>query len=356
MKITTSKQKRVLTTVCALSLVGAMSAGCVERPDPTLVTTVQEGLAEGRGIHQQITTRISDLLTSFEVVEAVDLLVNEPFSVPVPDVAQTTLQAQEGLYQEDANAPGTFNYIKSPGAVTVQFLNGVKAIFSTFRYNGAKNLVSYTLAVSSSGVTPQADKVSMTLTVERLNALGFLPGIESGGLRMTGDVTLDFLGAPATFKVNRGVGQYTEPALTASHGQGYRYYLVNRGTNEFYRIDRVLTYIPAPDVAGKWVGQLGTESYSDRLHRSDVNLVLQNGAASLSQATYIRGAGGIFFKGVRYASLTGGPYACDLDLPLDPGFGVEIKFTYIGDVLAEENVFPGPQFSCADAGIPDPTL
>ena len=275
--------------------------------------------------------------------------------MPVPDVAQATLQSLEGLYQEDSNAPGTFTFTASPGSVTVNFLNGIKVILSGFKYDVANNLVSHTMLVASSGITPVADKVSMTLTEERLNALGFLPGVESGGLRMIGDVTLAFRGAPVTFKINRGVGQYTEPALTVSHGQGFRYQLVNRATNELYRIDRVNTYVPADDVAGKWVALLRSEAYASQSIRAEVNLVLQNGAADLTQATYVRGSGNIFYNGRRFASLTGGPYACDLDVPLNSGFGTPISFTYI-DGVANEPVLPGAQFTCEHAGIADPTL
>ena len=337
--------------VCALSL----SAGCLPGPDKGLVPDVQLFLADGRATHKQITDKISLLLTSFAVVPALDFVINEPYDIATSKhIFKSELETLEGVYQENPNVPGDFsNFVASPGAVTVTFNNGIRVTMTKMTYNTGTRLTSFELQVTSSATTPVAEQVTMAIKEERLNALGFLPGIESGGLRMTGDVTMDINGVQSTFKVNRGVGVYTDPSLTSSHGKGSRYYLVNRNNNDYYRSDSVLTYIPS-DVPGTWVGLLGSDTYSDKKVGYDVNLLLKGGAATGASATYVRGGGSVVFSRQRYASISGGPYTCDLNTPSAAGSGTPIGMTYIDGSI--EPVMPSDLFTCSMAAIPDPTV
>lgn len=354
MKIIQKKYTKMCTLFAAAA--AGVLAGCVEPPpDKNLAPSVRNFVTEGQATHKLITDRISEILVSFKVVPPLALIINEPYRVPTSDmdVYEGDLAPALGFYQENTNVPGDFsNFVSSPGAVTVVFNNGVNVIMSNFTYDINTKLTSYSLEVTSATTTPAADKVTMSIKEERLNALGFLPGVESGGLRMTGDVTFDYNGVQTTFKINRGIGAYTDPRLTVSHGRGLRYYVVNRSNNDYFRLDGVTTYIPS-DVPSMWVGWIGADTFSDKNINYEVNLVLQNGAASGSLANYVIGSGGVTYSRQRYGSLSGGPYTCDLNAPTQAGSGTPITMTYIDGF--SEGILPGPKFTCNEAAISDPT-
>lgn len=341
-------KSRLMIALClAIAAFGCVRQQILSDPE------VRKLLAEGRATHKSITEKISNLLASYAVVQPLSMVINEPYSLPVQEVFSKDMQPLMGLYEENPNVPGDFSkYIYSPGAATVVFNSGIKVTLSGLRYNSAGRLISHSIDVSSSTQVPVMDKVTMKLTEERLNALGFLPGVESGGLRMTGDVTMIFEGASATYKVNRGIGTYTDPELTSSHGQGRRYHLFNRSTNEFWREDGVLTYIPS-QVYGVWAGLIGSDTYSDNNVSYDANIILQNGIPNGAEANYVRGTGRVSFAGATYATLTGGPYSCDLNRTGLIGFGTEIRMTYQDGTA--ELVMPSETFTCSKTAIPDPT-
>lgn len=336
-----------LTTIIAVS-------GCLQAPPP-LGTAEQADAArvqfnEGLANIDTLSKEFSDVINRYTQVPVVNKIISEPPKQITLDIPKADIQDFFGVYQE--TSPGQFSLTPGGHSIAVQYINGVDLILDRITYYIDTRLKSYILTVTSDnrGIdTPTAEEINIDIKEFRPDFSKFVPTLLNTGTSTIGNYSFSRDGVNATqMRITRNQGTLEAVGVTMSAVKQLRFDDNTTAENVFHESLETIVYLKS-DLPGVWWGFSATQSYSDPL--MSLNIVMRADKQSLSVdglASFVAepSLSRIVYEGKRVATLSGGPYTCDMQIAFDVGTGTSIDLNWIDTNSTVDTIFPSLKFPC----------
>lgn len=363
MKPFTFSNASLICSLVCLPLLGVIGA-CVQKGPGTSVQSAEARAAMNNGIAKIRTVRsdITALLGKYRGTPPAQLLIPTAAKVPPVPVAEIDLAPHYGTYTE--TAAGQFSFAASAlEQVDVHYLNGINLTFGFFAYNQAGNLslVRTTFSSDNRGIdTPKAEEIRGYISQAYNDYRDDIAGLDSFDYKMASLVGLTFTNSAGTtatlsFEYFDAVTtNSTPPGVTTQVKKVERVANAALLATDFWdlRVDKTYRSTAIPGVhAAISVDRKYTDSLKGNKVDYNAPIVLLSDGLNLGasgQVEYVPYRTGLVHytlegKTYRVATLAGGGYKCDLNLPNRAGFGDDIFFSWSAPEV--EPVMPG-HFDC----------